>query len=166
MSVLYLPLMISIWYWVEDISSGVTSSSSPGQSSLLLLLSRLFLKTTRDLIQVVNSQYNPSTVHYRSISLQWDLLDLTHNETDLKHFIISRAFVSRILVLPSEEHCQSSHWFYIYFIAANKSMEYKYKYDTKVHQERGVAIDDDTGVSWWSLDITNESQPWLETTFV
>ena len=45
-------------------------------------------------------------------------------------------------------------------------MEYKYKYDTKVHQERGVAIDDDTGVSWWSLDITNESQPWLETTFV
>ena len=42
----------------------------------------------------------------------------------------------------------------------------EYQYDSRVRQEPGVTIDDDTGVSWWSHDITNESQPWLETTFV
>ena len=42
----------------------------------------------------------------------------------------------------------------------------EYQYDSGVRQEPGVTIDDDTGVSWWSHDITNESQPWLETTFV
>ena len=36
----------------------------------------------------------------------------------------------------------------------------EYQYDSIVSQERGVMIDDDTGVSWWSLDITNGSQPW------
>ena len=101
---------MSIWYWVVDISSGVTFSSSPGQSSLLLLLSRLFLKTTRDFIQVVKSQYDPCTVHHRNISIQWELWDLTHCETDLKHFIISRAIVSIYLYLyPEYQYCHQSN---------------------------------------------------------
>ena len=81
-----------------------SSVSSPGQRSLPPPppLSRLFLKTTRDFIQVGYSQYNPCTVHYSSNSIQWDLSDLTQCETDLKYFIISRAFVSRTSVLQSE----------------------------------------------------------------
>ena len=32
--------------------------------------------------------------------------------------------------------------------------------------EYGVMIDDNAGLSWWSLNITNDSQYWSETTFV
>ena len=39
-----------------------------------------------------------------------------------------------------------------------QTRELEYQYDSKVNQKYGILIDDDNGVSWWSLDINNESQ--------
>ena len=66
-------VVVKTWFIVF-----ITSFSSSGQGSLLLLLSRIFLKKP-NFIQVSNSQQSPRTAENGTTSQRWALEDLTHS---------------------------------------------------------------------------------------
>ena len=101
-------------------------------------------------IQSVHSTLQQQQYTVRSLGL-----DTMWNRSEIFHHLQSICIQNISIAIRDQRNTES--W-------QLRAMEYQY--DSKVRQEPGVTIDDDTGVSWWSLDITNESQPWLETTFV